>query len=471
MYSVSTTTRTNECQNEQPFLHSVTLADDYSKEIADMALFDGGALIGAMSSDLFRRIRNRIQGWHTSTKRLRMADGTITYSLACWKGKIRFGNITIDATLEVFDSKGGWNILLGKPLLRALNALQDYTRDQVSVSNDNGSEWTNLKNMASALKKESENVVAAIEDMRRPTLTELRPSTAERIARIQEEVTIGTDITPEQREKVRDTLAKYADCFALDLTEVAPIPGAVHKLNIPPESKFKTKPFSPKWTPDQRKFVHSKVDDMLKAGVIRHIHPRDVKCVSPIVLSKKEHDLGGLPIVDLIHKVNDECIANGLPPAFDLPPRSEPATQEEDEKPTKWRICQNFREINKATEIAPMPQGDIRAKQQRLSGHRYLHVFDFAAGFHAVTIHEDSQPYITFYVEGRGFFAYQRMPFGVTGGPSEFAVQTAMALHDIVAEGTIELFVDDGGAASDTFEESLLKLTTLLERVWKKDCH
>ena len=273
-----------------------------------MALFDGGALIGAMSSDLFRRIRNRIQGWHTSTKRLRMADGTITYSLACWKGKTRVGNTTIDTTLEVFDSKGGWDILLGKPLLRALNAIQDYTRDQVSVCNDDESERTDLKNMATTLKKESENVVAAIEDATTPNLTKLRPSTTERIAKIQEEVTIGPDITPEQREKVHDTLAKYADCFALDLTEVAPIPGAVHKLNIPPESKFNTKPFSPKWTPDQRKFVHSKVDDMLKAGVIRHIHPRDVKCVSPIVLSKKEHDSGGLPIVELIHQENVECL-------------------------------------------------------------------------------------------------------------------------------------------------------------------
>ena len=151
-----------------------------------------------------------------------------------------------------------------------------------------------------------------------------------------------------------------------------------------------------------------------------------------------------------------------------MPLRSEPVPLDKDNKPTKWRLCQNFREINKATEIAPMPQGDIRAKQQRLSGHRYLHVFDFAAGFHAVSVHEDSQPYITFYVEGRGFFAYQRMPFGVTGGPSEFAVQTANSLHDIVADGTIELFVEDGGAGSDTFEEGLRKLVVLLDRVRKE---
>jgi hypothetical protein len=98
---------------------------------------------------------------------------------------------------------------------------------------------------------------------------------------------------------------------------------------------------------------------------------------------------------------------------------------------TKWRICQDFGEINKVTKITPMPQGDIQVKQQRLSGHWYIHVFDFAAGFYAISIHPDSQPYITFYVEGWGYFKYLHLPFGVTGGPSEFAQLTGQHLHDL----------------------------------------
>ena len=63
-------------------------------------------------------------------------------------------------------------------------------------------------------------------------------------------------------------------------------------------------------------------------------------------------------------------------------------------------MYQNFGGINKVTEIAPVPQGDIRAKQLQLSGHQYIHVFNFAAGFYGVEIHSDSQPYIMFYMEG-----------------------------------------------------------------------
>ena len=217
--------------------------------------------------------------------------------------------------------------------------------------------------------------------------------------------------------------------------------------------------------------MKAKIDEMLEAGVIRPIHPRDVRFVAQTVFAQKMHDGQGLPLDELKHKVNDQCIQHGIPSEFDLPPRPEPPgvttneNMESVKKPTKWRMCQDFNGINKVTEVAPIPQGDIHAKQLRLSGHRYIHVFDFAAGFYGIAVHPDSQPYITFYVEGRGYFAYLRMPFGVTGGPSEFGYVTAERFHDLIAKAILELFVDDGGMGADSFEEGMEKLKTLLERV------
>ena len=114
-----------------------------------------------------------------------------------------------------------------------------------------------------------------------------------------------------------------------------------------------------------------------------------------------------------------------------------------------------------------MPQGDIRLKQQNLSGHRWITVFDFTNGFYACEIKPEDQPYICFYVEGRGYFAYQHMPFGLTGAPSTFAEMTATALGDLT--GTlIELFVDDGGMAGDNFEIMLRNTKQLLQRISEK---
>jgi hypothetical protein len=111
-----------------------------------------------------------------------------------------------------------------------------------------------------------------------------------------------------------------------------------------------------------------------------------------------------------------------------------------------------------------MPQGDIRAKQQRLSGHKYVSVFDFASGFYAVEVPEESRPYTVFYMEGRGWFWYKRMPMGLTGAPSMFADMTATHLHDLIADGTMELFVDDGGCSADTFQDMMEKLTRVFQR-------
>ena len=110
-----------------------------------------------------------------------------------------------------------------------------------------------------------------------------------------------------------------------------------------------------------------------------------------------------------------------------------------------------------------MPQGNIHSKQQALCGHRWVLIFDFAAGFYAVEITEESWPYTAFYVPGQGYFVYCRMPFGLTGAPSCFNEVTGRALHGLV-DTMIQLFVDDGAMAGDVFIDKLANLRTFFLR-------
>ena len=207
---------------------------------------------------------------------------------------------------------------------------------------------------------------------------------------------------------------------------------------------------------------------MLEADIIEQCSPDQVKCASPTTLAQKAHSGPGLTLEELQHHINDECISHGFEPFFSLPPRTTPTPNDELTKDDpKWRICQNFAQINKVTKIAPTPQGDIRAKQQRLSGHRWVSRFDFTAGFYAVSVDPESRPYTAFYVEGRGYFWYKCMPFGLTGAPSTFAHMTATRMHEPTATGVMELFVDDGGKAVDTFEEMMEKLTKIFTLIRK----
>ena len=157
-------------------------------------------------------------------------------------------------------------------------------------------------------------------------------------------------------------ITEFTDCFALAIKEVNAIPGTVHKLNILEGATFRTK--IPPWLYnfDQQAFMETKLDKMLEAGIICSIHPRDVRFVAQMVLVQKTHEGDGLTLDELKHCVNDLCIKHGLPSEFDMPPQPGmhvPGENIVQDKAKKWRMCQDFREINKVTEITPVPQGDI----------------------------------------------------------------------------------------------------------------
>jgi hypothetical protein len=388
-----------------------------------------------MCTSLFNVVKHRLGNWQPSQKLLRMANGAIVPSQARWERTIKLVDVTIEGLFEVFDSGGSWAFLLGKPLLRRFRAKQNFGMDTVEIEAKDGSITIlqNELNTPRAFKldtqeisltlnvkqqsrvpneKSTPNQVHTGEPSAQPVCIitteetdssiftcDTNPFKAERVARILQEVTIGPDITGPQRNEVHKLLGDHADCFALAIKEVNAIPGAVHKLNIPKDAAFQTK--IPPWSynPDQRAFIESKVDEMLEAGIVRPIHPRDVRFVAQTVLVQKTHEGQGLLLGELKHRINDQCLKHGLPGEFDMPPRpkfSDTTTSTgggdsgDIKQPTKWRLCQDFNGINRVTEVAPIPQGDIRAKQLRLSGHCYVHVFDFAAGFYGIAVHPDS---------------------------------------------------------------------------------
>jgi hypothetical protein len=301
-----------------------------------------------------------------------------------------------------------------------------------------------------------------------PTLLtrKTNPHNPARVKMILAKITLGQDLTPPQRKSICLLISEYAECFALSMSEVTSVEGASLRLDIPRDKKFRTKINQRPQSPPQKEFFNGVIDKMLAADIIRPIAHQDVKCCAATTLAKKAHEGDGLTLDTLKHRINDECIAAGYLSAFEqLPPKEE--TNPCIETPSvqnKWRVCQDFAELNQVTKVPPMPQGDIRLKQQNLSGHRWVTVFDFANGFYACEIEPEDQPYICFYVEGRGYFAYKRMPFGLTGAPSTFGEMTARALGDLI--GTLmELFVDDGGLAGDDFDTMLANTRKLLQRI------
>ena len=202
----------------------------------------------------------------------------------------------------------------------------------------------------------------------------------------------------------------------MSVREVIAIPGAKHYINIPPETIFPKKiPHQKPLTDNQHTYLNNTIDKLIAADITKTIHLEDVKCCSSNTLAQKTHDKLGLSLNELKHRVNKECIAHVMTPAHNIETKNAPtpATQSTPHNPTPMkhtppkpqtsRICQNYMALNKVTQVFPTPGGDICTKQCKLSGHRWVHKFDFASGFYAVHVPAPMRLFLTFYTEGRSF--------------------------------------------------------------------
>jgi hypothetical protein len=174
------------------------------------------------------------------------------------------------------------------------------------------------------------------------------PFKLERIKQIFSEVLIGPDTAFEERCEVENLIAKFADCFALAMSKVNTVPGVVHKLNIPPGTKFCTRIPQRSLNPVQKEYLHAKVNEMVRVEIIAPVHPRDVRAVAPAVFSKKTHKGQGLLPDELKHRINDQCIELGLPGVKDLPPQptDRESTNNEPSMSQKWCLCQDLSKVN-----------------------------------------------------------------------------------------------------------------------------
>jgi hypothetical protein len=180
------------------------------------------------------------------------------------------------------------------------------------------------------------------------------PFKTECVDAVLSQLTIGDDLTAEQHISIVNLLRKFADCFALSMGEVTVVPGATHKLNIPDGTTFRKKVNQRPLSPPQREYFNGVLNKMLDAGIIALIDHKDVKSCGATTLAKKAHDGGGLNIDELQHRVNDECITAGIEGFKDLPPwNHEQKNTDKMEAQTKWRVCQDFAELNKMTKVPP----------------------------------------------------------------------------------------------------------------------
>ena len=132
-------------------------------------------------------------------------------------------------------------------------------------------------------------------------------------------------------------------------------------------------------------------------------------------------------------------------------------------KDGKWRMCIDYRALNKITVKNRYPLPKVEELMDRLHGAKYFTKIDLSSGYHQIRVRE-SDVHKTAFVSRYGSFEYTVMPFGLCNAPATFQ----RAMNQMLREGMdkyVLVFLDDILIYSRTLEEHIQHIRAVLDRL------
>ncbi|KAJ7619673.1 hypothetical protein FB45DRAFT_840119, partial [Roridomyces roridus] len=127
-----------EEEKAKPFIQTVQLVGVNGELVDVVATFDDCAMVNCIDTAVFSNARATLSSPGASPRVLRMANGVLIPSGGCWRGKVSVGGVSAVGKWEIFSGGGAWQMLLGKPMLKALGACHEYVEDTVTLNTSAG---------------------------------------------------------------------------------------------------------------------------------------------------------------------------------------------------------------------------------------------------------------------------------------------------------------------------------------------
>ncbi|KAL5538366.1 hypothetical protein UlMin_046146 [Ulmus minor] len=262
-------------------------------------------------------------------------------------------------------------------------------------------------------------------------------------------VIISAQLTETQEEQLLKVLRKFKKAIGWTLADIKGISPSfcMHKILLEDSSKNSIEA-QRRLNPIMKEVVKKEIIKWLDAGIIYPIS--DSSWVSPVQYVPKK---GGMRVV--------ENAKNELIPTHVV---------------TGWRICMDYKRLNKNTRKDHFPLPFIDQMLDRLAGREYYCFLDGYSGYNQIVIALEDQHKTTFTCP-YGTFAFRRMPFGLCNAPATFQ-RCMMAIFTEMVEHFVEVFMDDFSVFGDSFSLCLENLAKVLKRCeetnlvlnWEK-CH
>ena len=219
--------------------------------------------------------------------------------------------------------------------------------------------------------------------------------------------------------KVKDLLTQHKDIFSTGDTDIGHCTFVKHNINLTDEVPFKQR--YRRIPPAMIVEVRAHLEQLASGGIIRESHS---PWASNVVLVRKRD--GSL------------------------------------------RMCVDYRQLNKRTIRDSYALPRTEELLDTLSGSKYFTVLDMKSGYHQVELLEEHKCRTAFTVGPLGFWEFNRLPFGLCNAPASYQRLMEQCLGDLNMKICC-IYLDDLIIFSDTLEEHLERLNTVLNRL--KECN
>src|SRR6185437_1408998 len=229
---------------------------------------------------------------------------------------------------------------------------------------------------------------------------------------------ISSKLDPALREEMITLLKEYRDCFAWDYTEMLGLDRSIVEHRLPLKKGFR--PFQQRARQMKAKVleeVKKEVEKMLDVGFIRPC--RYAEWISSVVPVQK--------------------------------------------KDGRWRVCVNFRDLNRATPKDEYPMPVAETLINVAAGHKMMSFMDGNAGYNQIFMAPEDVNKTAFRVPGAvGLFEYLVMTFGLKNAGATYQHAMNYIFHDLIGK-LVEIYIDDVVVKSTSAGGHLEDLSKVLE--------
>ncbi|GJV08373.1 reverse transcriptase domain-containing protein [Tanacetum coccineum] len=304
----------------------------------------------------------------------------------------------------VVRSPSPYNGIIGRPDVRKFQAVPSTAHGMLKLSVEGG--VINLKS-SRLVSLECELVFGP--EYTLPTtkpIVEERVKVAINLEYPEQTVMIGSTLTEEGRNKLCGLLQRNLDIFAWKPADMTGVPRhiAEHRLNVregcsPVRQKRRGQ------AADRNQAIQEEVGKLVEAGIMKEVHYHD--WLSNPVMVKKHDD--------------------------------------------SWRMCVDFKDLNKACPKDGYPLPEIDWKVESLCGFPFKCFLDAYKGYHQIQMAKEDEEKTAF-ITSQGIFCYTKMPFGLRNAGATYQRLVDKAFHKQIGRN-LEVYVDDLVIKSRTEDE------------------